>query len=63
MKKGDLIRYREILNHRTMEKTDWKLGVLVDKKWNNCHVLTKEGRLKILWAELVQKAGKKDANR
>ena len=63
MRVGDLVRYREVLNHRTMEKTDWSLGVLVDKKWGNCYVLTKDGQLKVLWAELVQKAGKKDASR
>ena len=63
MRVGDLVRYQEILNHRTMEKTDWSLGVLIEKKWGNCYVLAKDGQLKVLWAELVQKAGKKDASR
>jgi len=63
MKKGDLVRYREVLNHRTMEKTEWSLGVLVDKRHNICDVLSNHGELLTLWASLVQKAGKKDAGR
>ena len=46
-----------------MEKTEWKLGVLLDKRHNICDVLSKEGEKITLWAQLVQKAGKKDARR
>ena len=63
MKVGDLVRYREVINYRTMEKTEWKLGVLLDKRHNICDVLSKEGEKITLWAQLVQKAGKKDARR
>ena len=63
MKIGDLIRYKQVINHRTMEKTEWSLGVLVDKRHNMCDVLTRDGEKITLWASLVQKAGKKDAKR
>ena len=63
MKIGDLIRYKQVINHRTMEKTEWSLGVLVDKRHNICDVLTRDGEKITLWASLVQKAGKKDAKR
>ena len=60
---GDLVRYKQVINHRTMEKTEWSLGVLVDKRHNMCDVLTRDGEKITLWASLVQKAGKKDAKR
>jgi len=63
MKIGDLVRYKQVLNYRTMEKTEWSLGVLVDKRHNICDVLTRDGEKITLWASLVQKAGKKDAKR
>jgi hypothetical protein len=63
MRVGDLVRYREVLNYRTMEKTEWKLGVLVDKRHNLCDILSREGQKITLWTSLVQKAGKKDAKR
>ena len=63
MKIGDLVRYKQVINHRTMEKTEWSLGVLVDKRHNICDVLTRDGEKITLWASLVQKAGKKDAKR
>ena len=63
MKIGDLVRYKQVINHRTMEKTEWSLGVLVNKRHNICDVLTRDGEKITLWASLVQKAGKKDAKR
>ena len=63
MQVGDLVRYKQVINHRTMEKTEWSLGVLVDKRHNMCDVLTRGGEKITLWASLVQKAGKKDAKR
>jgi len=60
---GDLIRYREVINHREETVTDWKLGVLISKEYNTCEVMTTDGRLIRLWAALVQKAGKKDKER
>jgi|TARA_R110002020_G_scaffold199594_4_gene401089 hypothetical protein len=63
MQPGDLVRYREMVNHRTEEKTDWRLGVLIKKEYNTCEVMTTDARLIRLWSALVQKAGKKDAGR
>ena len=63
MQVGDLVRYKQVINHRTMEKTEWSLGVLMDKRHNICDVLTRDGEKITLWASLVQKAGKKDAKR
>jgi hypothetical protein len=63
MQPGDLIRYRETINHREETVTDWKLGVLIEKQYNTCHIMTADARLIRLWASLVQKAGKKDAGR
>ena len=50
MKIGDLVRYKEVLNYRTMEKTEWKLGVLIDKRHNLCDIILKEGGKITLWA-------------
>ena len=63
MKIGDLVRYKQVINHRTMEKTEWSLGVLVNKRHNICDVLTRDGEKITLWARYNQKAGKKDAKR
>jgi len=64
MKVGDLVRYQEVVHHATpMSYTEWKLGVLIDKRHNICDVLTTEGKKISLWSSLVQKAGKKDAKR
>ena len=63
MKVGDLVRFKKVLNHRTLETTEWCLGVLIEKEYNLCKVLSKTGELISIWAEFVQKAGKKDENR
>ena len=60
MKTGDLVRYREIINHAPEETTDWRLGVLLSKEYNLCKILTMTGQTIQLWASLVQKAGKRD---
>lgn len=60
MKVGDLVRYKEIINHATEETTDWRLGVLLSKEYNLCKILTMTGQTVQLWADLVQKAGKRD---
>jgi hypothetical protein len=62
MQTGDLIRYREIINHRTKETTEWFLGMLLKKEYSICHVLARNGNVIRVWASHVQKAGKKDAN-
>jgi hypothetical protein len=63
MKIGDLVRYRKIIDHRSEEMTEWRLGVLVEKRHNICDILSRNGVLVTVWASLVQKAGKKDAKR
>ena len=63
MQAGDLVRYREVINHREETVTDWKLGILIKKEYNTCYVMTTDARLIRLWSALVQKAGKKDADR
>jgi hypothetical protein len=60
MKVGDLVRYKEIINHATEETTDWNLGVLLSKEYNLCKVLTMTGQIVQPWASQVQKAGKRD---
>ena len=60
MKIGDLVRYRKMVNHRTEEMTEWRLGVLIGKRHNICDVLSRDGIMITVWASLVQKAGKKD---
>ena len=61
MRVGDLIRYQEVVHHATpVSYTDFKLGVLIGRRHNLCDILTLEGEKIILWASLVQKAGKKD---
>ena len=63
MRVGDLVRYREVINHRTKKVTEYRLGVLIDKRHNVCDILSREGVLITVWASLVQKAGKKDEER
>lgn len=63
MQPGDLIRYREVINHAEETVTDWKLGVLIKKEYNTCHIMTTDARLIRLWSALVQKAGRKDKER
>jgi len=64
VRKGDLVRYQEVVHHATpLSYTEWKLGVLIGKRHNICDVLTTEGKKITLWASLVQKAGKKDEKR
>ena len=29
MRVGDMVRFRDVINHRTQELTDWKYGVIV----------------------------------
>tara|TARA_R110001583_G_scaffold101836_2_gene248339 strand:- start:1438 stop:1656 length:219 start_codon:yes stop_codon:yes gene_type:complete len=60
MKVGDLVRYKEIINHATEETTDWRLGVLLSKEYNLCKILTMTGQIVQPWASQVQKAGKRD---
>ena len=64
MRVGDLVRYREILRHDYPEVlSDWQLGVMVSKEYNLVKVLGRDGKVKTIYSYLVQKAGKKDAEK
>ena len=64
MKDGDFIRFRDVLNHRTQELSEWKYGVLVEyKTWEKIATVLYEGEILRLRAEYVTKAGKKDIER
>jgi hypothetical protein len=73
---GDLVRYSEAggsdyFDHAYSDKARrgerehivWKLGVLIKREYNICHVMSANGTIVSLRAVLVEKAGKKDANR
>ncbi len=61
MKTGDLVRFRDVINHRTQEMTDWKIGLLVEyHSWEKIATVLYEGNVRRLRAEHVTKAGKKD---
>tara|TARA_R110000796_G_scaffold53894_1_gene126272 strand:+ start:1832 stop:2023 length:192 start_codon:yes stop_codon:yes gene_type:complete len=63
MQRGDLIRYRRILDHSTEEMSDWKLGVLINNEYSIAEIITSDGLTIKLWSSQVEKAGRKDAER
>lgn len=61
MKDGDFVRFRNVLNHRTQELSEWMYGVLVEyKSWEKIATVLHEGEILRMRAEYVTKAGKKD---
>tara|TARA_E500000331_G_C17243219_1_gene707924 strand:+ start:308 stop:505 length:198 start_codon:yes stop_codon:yes gene_type:complete len=61
MKEGDMVKFRDVLNHRTEELTDWKIGLLIEySKLMKIATVLHEGEVRRLRAEYVSKAGKKD---
>lgn len=61
MKDGDIVRFRDVLNHRTQELSAWKYGLLIEyRKWEKIANVLHEGEVLRLRAEYVTKAGKKD---
>ena len=61
MKDGDIVRFRDDLNHRTQELSSWKYGLLIEyKNWEKIATVLHEGEILRLRAEYVTKAGKKD---
>lgn len=61
MKNGDMVKFRDIINHRTEELTDWKIGLLIEySKLMKVASVLHEGEVRRLRAEYVTKAGKKD---
>ena len=61
MKTGDMVKFRDVINHRTEELSGWKIGLLVNyTKWEKIATVLYEGELRRIRAEHVTKAGKKD---
>ena len=56
-----MVKFRDVINHRTEELSDWKIGLLVNyTKWEKIATVLYEGELRRIRAEYVTKAGKKD---
>ena len=56
-----MVKFRDVLNHRTEELTDWKIGLLIEySKLMKIATVLHEGEVRRLRAEYVSKAGKKD---
>ena len=61
MKDGDIVKFRDVINHRTEELSEWKVGLLVEyKKWEKIATVLYNGEVRRIRAECVTKAGKKD---
>ena len=61
MKAGDIVRFRDVVNHRTQELTDWKLGLLIEyHSWEKIATILYNGEVRRMRAEYVTKAGRKD---
>lgn len=61
MRDGDIVRFRDVLNHRTQELSEWKYGLLIEyKTWEKIATVLHEGNVLRMRAEYVTKAGKKD---
>ena len=56
MREGDMVRFRDIINHRTQELTDWKYGVIVEeyKPYTKIVVVLHEGELRRIRSQYVQ---------
>ena len=56
MKMGDMVRFRDILNHRTEELSEWKHGVIVEeyKTWMKIVTILYKGELRRVRASQVQ---------
>ncbi len=61
MRTGDMVKFRDVLNHRTQELSDWKIGLLVHyTSWEKIASVLYKGEIRRMRAEYVSKAGKKD---
>ncbi len=56
MREGDLVRFRDIINHRTEELTDWKYGIIAKEynTWEKIVTVLHEGQLRRIRANYVQ---------
>ena len=56
-----MVKFRDVINHRTEELSGWKIGLLVSyTKWEKIATVLHEGEVRRIRAEYVTKAGKKD---
>ena len=56
-----MVRFRDVINHRTEELSDWRLGLLIEyHTWEKIATVLYKGELRRMRAEYVTKAGKKD---
>ena len=61
MQEGDLVKFRDVLNHRTEELTDWKFGVLLEyTKLHKIASVLCGGEVRRIPGRHICKAGKKD---
>ena len=51
-----MVRFRDVINHRTQELTDWKYGVIVAEyhTWEKVETVLHEGELRRIRAEYIQ---------
>jgi len=56
MREGDMVRFRDILNHRTEELSEWKYGIVAEKynSWMKVVTVLHNGELRRLRAQYVQ---------
>lgn len=56
MKIGDMVRFRDILNHHTEELSEWKYGVIAKEynTWEKVVTVLHEGELRRIRASQVQ---------
>lgn len=61
MKNGDMVKFRDVLNWKTQELSEWKIGLLVE--YSSLHKIATvlyKGDVRRMRAQYVTKAGKKD---
>jgi hypothetical protein len=64
VQEGDLVKFRDVLNHRTEELTDWKFGVLLEyAKLHKMASVLCNGEVRRISGRYICKAGKKDVIR
>ena len=56
-----MVKFREVLNHRTEELSEWRIGLLVKyESWEKVASVLYKGEMLRIRAQYVTKAGKKD---
>ena len=64
MRVGDMVRFRDVLNHRTQELTDWKYGVIVKEyhTWEKVARILYDGKIIAVHASKAQLAQRAPEN-